>query len=121
MILGSPDWGTTGEHAYWRRLLDRMTMGVSELPNGPIYVPEDLQETMPAPECGSFLYIADASRNPVPVSDLDQVVLKELMALFSWISREDPSTPPSLLQVVSALMSLKLQQSRHLWLMLTTA
>ena len=35
---------------------------------------------MPAPEWGSFLSIADSSLNHVPVSDLDQVVLKELMA-----------------------------------------
>ena len=58
-------------------------MGRTELPNGPIYVPEDSQQTMPAPECsneGSFLSIKDGSLNPVPVSVLDQVVLKELMA-----------------------------------------
>ena len=35
---------------------------------------------MPAPEWGSFLSIVDGNLNPVPVSDLDQVVLKELMA-----------------------------------------
>ena len=35
---------------------------------------------MPAPEWGSFLSIVDGSLNPVPVSDLDQVVLKELMS-----------------------------------------
>ena len=80
VVLCTHDWGTTGEHAYWRRLLDRMTTGRTKLPNGPIYVPEDSQETMPAPGWGSFLSIADGARNPVPVSDLDQVVLKELMA-----------------------------------------
>ena len=80
MILCTPDRGNTGEHAYWRRLLDRMTVGRAELPKGPIYVPEESQETMPAPEWGSFLSIVDGSLNPVPVSDLDQVVLKELMA-----------------------------------------
>ena len=76
----TPDWGTTGEHAYWRRLLDRMTVGRTELHNSPIHVPEESQETMPAPEWGSFLSIVDGSLDPVPVSDLDQVVLKELMA-----------------------------------------
>ena len=80
MVLCSPDWGTTGEHAYWRRLLNRMTVTRTELPNGPIYVPEDFQEAMPAPEWGIVLSIVDGSLNPVPVSDLDQVVLKELMA-----------------------------------------
>ena len=77
VVLCTPDWGTTGEHAYWRCLLDRMTVGRTELPNGPIYVPEDSQENVPAPEWGSFLSIVDGALNPVPVSDLDQVVLKE--------------------------------------------
>ena len=57
VVLCTPDWGTTGEHAYWRRLLDCLTVRRTELPNGPIYVPEDSQETMPAPEWGSFLSI----------------------------------------------------------------
>ena len=39
-----------------------------------------VQETMPAPECSSFLSIVYGSLNPVLVSVLDQVVLKELMA-----------------------------------------
>ena len=80
VVLCSPDWGTTGEHSYWRRLLDCMTVGRTEPPDGPIYVPEDSRETMPAPEWGRFLSIVVRSLNPVPVSDLDQVVLKELMA-----------------------------------------
>ena len=80
MVPCTPKWGTAGEHAYWRRLLDRMAVGRTELPNGPIYIPEDSQETMPAPEWGSFLSIVDGSLNPVPVSDLNQEVLKELMA-----------------------------------------
>ena len=80
VILCTHDRGTRGEHAYWRGLLERPTVGRTELPNGPIYVPEDSQETMPAPVWGSFFSIVDGSLNPVPVSDLDQVVLKELMA-----------------------------------------
>ena len=80
VVVCTPDWGTTGKHTYWRRLLDCITVGRTELPNGPIYVPEDSQETMPAPEWGSFLSIVESSLNPIPVSDLDQVVLKELMA-----------------------------------------
>ena len=65
-------------------------MGRTELPNGLIYVPEDSQETMPAPEWGSFLSIVDGSPNPVPVSDLDQVVLKQLMAKNRGLSLLDP-------------------------------
>ena len=52
----------------------------TELPNGPIHVPEDSQETMSAPEWGNSLSIVDGSLNPLPVSDLDKVILKELMA-----------------------------------------
>ena len=89
VVLCTPDWGTAGEHAYWRHLLDRMTMGRTELPNGPIYVPEDSQETMPAPEWGSFLSIVDVALNPVPVSDLDQAVLKELMAENKGLTLHD--------------------------------
>ena len=36
VILCITDWGTTVEHAYWRRLLDRMTGRRTELPNGSI-------------------------------------------------------------------------------------
>ena len=35
---------------------------------------------MPAPESGSFLSIVDCSLNAVPLSDLNQMVLKGLMA-----------------------------------------
>ena len=89
VVLCTPDWGTTGEHAYWRRLLDRMAVGRTELPNNPIYIPEDSQETMPAPEWGSFLSIVDGALNPVPVSDLDQVVLKEMIAEHKGLTLHD--------------------------------
>ena len=79
MVLCTIDWGTTGDHAYWRLSLDRMTVGRTELPDGPIYVPEDSKKTMLAPDCSSFLSIFDGSLQPLPVSDLDQVVLKEMM------------------------------------------
>ena len=125
MNLCTPEWGTTGEHAYWRRLLDRMTPGRTELPQGTIYLPEDSQGSMPATEWGSFLSIVDGSLNPVPVSDLDRVVLNELMAENRGPTlpdlKKNPSTLRSLLRVVSALMSRRLQQSPHLWLMLATA
>ena len=90
VVLCTPDWGTTCEHAYWRRLLDRMTVGITELPNGPIYLPEDSQETMPPSEWGSFLSIVHGSLNPLPVSDLDQVVLKELMVENRGLTLLDP-------------------------------
>ena len=48
----TPDWGCSGEHAYWRRMLDRMTVGRVQLPDGPIYVPEDSDAAMQAPEWG---------------------------------------------------------------------
>ena len=69
-----------GEHAYWHQLLDRRTVGRVQLPDGPIYVPEDSDTAMQAPEWASFLSIVDGSLNPVPLCDLDQLLLKEVMA-----------------------------------------
>ena len=76
----TPDWGCSGEHAYWRRKLDRMTVGRVQLPDGPSYVREDSDTAMQAPEWARFLSIVDGSLNPVPLCDLDQVLLKEVMA-----------------------------------------
>ena len=80
VVMCTPDWGCSGEHAYWRRMLDQMTMGRVQLPGGPIYVPEDSDTTMQAPEWASFLSIVDGSLNLVPLCDRDQVLLKEVMA-----------------------------------------
>ena len=80
VVMCTPDSGCSGEHAYWRRLLDRMPVGIVQLPDGPIYVPEDSNTAMQAPEWASFLSIVDGSFNPVPLCDLDQVLLKEVMA-----------------------------------------
>ena len=76
----TPDWGCSGEHAYWRQLLDRMTVGRVQLPDGPIYVPEDSDTAIQAPEWASFLSIVDGFLYPVPLCDLHQVLLKEVMA-----------------------------------------
>ena len=55
VVMCTPDWGYSGDHAYWRRLLDRMTAGRVQLPDGPIYVPEDSDTAMQALEFGQFL------------------------------------------------------------------
>ena len=57
-----------------------MTLGRVQLPDGPFYVPEDSDTAIQAPEWASFLSIVDGSINPVPLCDLDQVLLKEVMA-----------------------------------------
>ena len=80
VFMCTPDWGCAGEHAYWRRLLHRMTVGRVQLPDGLIYVPEDSDTAMQAPEWASFLSIVDGSLNPVPLCDLNQVLLKGVMA-----------------------------------------
>ena len=80
VVMCTPDWGCSGEQAYWRRMLDRMTVRRVQLPEGPIYVPEDSDTAMQAPEWASFLAIVDGSLNSVPLCDLDQVLLKEVMA-----------------------------------------
>ena len=80
VVMCSPDWGCSGEHAYWRRMLDPTTVGRVPLPDSPIYVPEDSDTAIQAPEWTSFLSMVDGSLNPVPLCDLDQVLLKEVMA-----------------------------------------
>ena len=79
VVMCTPDWGCSGGHAYWRRMLDRMTVGRVQLPDGPIYEPEDSDTAMQAPEWARFLSIVDGSLNPVPLCDLDQVLLKGVM------------------------------------------
>ena len=69
------EWGTSGEHVYWRRLLDHMIVGRVQPPDGPICVPEDFEETMQAPKWGSQLFILYGSFNLVP---LDQMYLIEM-------------------------------------------
>ena len=54
VVMCTLDWGCSGEHAYWRRMLDRMTVGRVQLPDGPIYVPEDSDTAMHVPEWASF-------------------------------------------------------------------
>ena len=79
-VMCTPDWGCSGGHAYWRCMLDRMTVGSVQLPDGPIYVPEDSDRAMRAPMWASLLSIVDGSLNPVPLCVLDQVQLKEVTA-----------------------------------------
>ena len=85
----TPDWGCSGEQAYWRRMLDRMTVGRVQLPDSLIYVPEDSDTAMQARECASFLSTADGSLNAVHLCDLDQVLLKEVMAKNRGLTLSD--------------------------------
>ena len=89
VVMCTPDWGSSGEHAYSRPMLDRMTVGRVQLPDGPIYVPEDSDTAMRAPEWVSFLSIVDGSLSPVPLCDLDQVLLKEVMAKNRGLTLSD--------------------------------
>ena len=70
-VMCTPDSGFSGEHAYWRCMLHRMTVGRVQLFNGHIYVPVDSDTAIQAPEWASFLSIVDGSLNPVPLCDLD--------------------------------------------------
>ena len=90
VVMCAPDWGCSGEHAYWRRRLERMTVGRVQLPDGPIYVPKDSDTAMQAPEWASFLSTVDGFLNPVPLCDLDQVLLKEVMAENRGLTLSDP-------------------------------
>ena len=89
VVMCTPDWGCSGEQANCRRTLDRMTVRRVQLPDGPIYVPEDSDTAMQAPEWASFLSIVDGSPNPVPLCDLDQVLLKEVMAQNRGLTLSD--------------------------------
>ena len=55
-------------------------MGRVQVPDSLIYVPEDSDTAMQAPEWASFVSIVDGSLSPVPLCYLDQVLLKEVMA-----------------------------------------
>ena len=82
----TPDWGCSGQHAYWHQLLDPIIVAGVQFPDGPIYVPADSDTAMQVPEWASFLSIVDASLNAVPLCDLDQVLLKEVMAENSGLT-----------------------------------
>ena len=79
VVMCTADWGCSGEHAYWRCMLDRMTVGRVQLAESPSYMPEDSDAAMQTPEVAGFLSIVDGSLNPVPLCHLDQVLLKEVM------------------------------------------
>ena len=36
VVLCTPDWQCSGKHTYWRQLLEPMTVGRVQLPDGPI-------------------------------------------------------------------------------------
>ena len=59
VVICTPDWSCSGDHAYWRQLLDQMTVGRVQLPDAPIYVHEDSDAAMQAPEWASILSIVD--------------------------------------------------------------
>ena len=94
-VLCTPDSGTTGGEAYSRRMLNRMSVGKVQLPDGTLYVLGHSEETMRASEWGSLLSmsmsIVDGSLNLSPLSDLDQVYLIEM---FTGTSKYHPPCPP---------------------------
>ena len=89
VVMCTPYWGCSGEHAYWRQLLDRMTVGRVQLSDCPISVLEDSDTAVQAPEWATFLSIVDGSLNPVRLCDLDQGLLKEVMAEYRGLTLSD--------------------------------
>ena len=89
VVMCTPDWGCSSEHAYWRCMLDRMTVGRVQLPDGPIYASEDSHTAMQAPEWASFLSIVDGSLDPELLCALDQVLLKDVMAKNRGLTLSD--------------------------------
>ena len=94
IVICTLDWGCSGEHAYWRRMLDRMTVGGVQLPDGSIYVPEDSYPPMQAPEWARSLSIVHGPLNAVHLRDLDQVLLKEVMAKNRGMTLSDLKNRP---------------------------
>ena len=66
-----------------------MILGGVQPPDRPIYVPEDSDTSMQALEWTSFLSISDAPLNPVALCDLNQLLLKEVMAENRGLTLED--------------------------------
>ena len=71
-----------------------MILGRVHLPDGPIYLPEDSDTAMQAPDRASFLSIVVRSLNPVPLCDLDQELLKEVMAENRGLTLSDLKKQP---------------------------
>ena len=59
VVMCTPHWSCSGDHAYWRQLLDQMTVGRVHLLDAPIYVHENSDAAMQAPEWPSILSIVD--------------------------------------------------------------
>ena len=78
LVVVTPDWGTTGEAATWRPLLNRLTRIRVPLPDAPLYVPDDSSTPLPAPRWGSIASYIDASDGVVPISELDPQLCKWL-------------------------------------------
>ena len=70
VVLFTPKKDSPETHAYCMHLLHHTTVRRTEFPNGPIYVPEDSQDTMSAPGWGCLLSIVDCSLTHVPVVTL---------------------------------------------------
>ena len=67
-----------------------MTVGRVQPPDGPIYVSEDSDTPMQALEWTSFLSIVDGFLNTVPLCDLNELLLKEVMAENRCLILSDP-------------------------------
>ena len=76
IVLPIPDWGCTGQHAHWRTLLDHMTLGMVDLIAKPMYVP------MQTLEWTSCLPIVHGTLTPVPLCNLDETLLRKVMAKY---------------------------------------
>ena len=71
-----------------------MTVARVQLPDSPIYVPEDSDKAMQSPEWARYLSMVDGPLIPVPLCDLDQVLLKEVMAENCGLTLSDLKDRP---------------------------
>ena len=76
MVLCSPDWGAYGGNAYWRTLLDRLTISSVRLPDEAIYVPLGRRTPIGKPGWGSILSVVEEGLTSIPWEDLDSTLVR---------------------------------------------
>lgn len=79
VIMVTPDWGASGQNAYWRQLLDRLTVQRTVLSQIPLYEKYgDANKLLPSPHWSTLVSVLDGSANKVSVDELEPILLKSI-------------------------------------------
>jgi len=80
MVIITPDWGNSGQNAYWRRLLDRLTVRRLIMPDIELYEKYgDPKNLLPKPKWTSILSVLDGSQNVIAPSELDPSIVMTIV------------------------------------------